>query len=75
VGVLGESYCFVPAFYHVYNLKKLTVPMLLPVVVKFSLQVILCYCNILLNVSLIKCNCIFVGNKDLRRDCVDVCKK
>lgn len=74
MGVLGESYCFMPDFYHIYNLKKLTVPVLLPVVVKFSIQVTFYYCNILLNIGFIKCNCIFDGNKDLRRDCVDVCK-
>jgi len=62
-----------PDFYHMCNLKKLTVPLLLPVV-KFSLQVVFLYCNILLNISVIKCSCIFGGNKDLRRDCVDFCK-
>jgi len=74
VGVLGETNCFMPYFYHICNFKKVTVPVLLPVV-KFLLQVIFYYCNILLNISFIKCNCIFDGNKDLRRDCVDVCKK
>jgi len=64
-----------PDFCHIHNLKIRTVPVLLPFVVKFSLQVVFSYCNILLRISFIKCKGIFDGNKDLRRDFVDVCKK
>jgi hypothetical protein len=74
VGVLGDSYCFMPDIYHIYNLEKLIVPVILPVVMKFSLQVIFSYCKILLNIRFIKCNCIFDRNKDLRSYCIDVCK-
>jgi len=49
-------------FYHIYNLKKLTVLVLLPVV-KFSLQVIFYYCNVLLNISSLKCNCVLMEIK------------